>query len=72
MTTAQIAQRATLNPRTGHFEIDGTPFPWWVRTDVTVEAGPNDITAIIVRIPLEHGVLIDDEYEPELREEAHE
>lgn len=56
-----LAKRARINPRSGVFEIDGRPFPYWLATDASVEFGANDATVLVLRVPLEHGVTIDDE-----------
>lgn len=61
----RLAKRAHLNPRTARFEIDGEVFPYWIGSSLSIEADVSGLTQLVLRVPLEHGATVDDEWEPE-------
>lgn len=63
--TARFAKFAKVNPRTGRFEIDGEPFPYFVALDASIDYGRHAVTELVVRIPLEDGALVDSTWEPD-------
>lgn len=67
-----LAKRARINPHAGVFEIDGEPFPYWLAETATVELGAGEATTLVLRVPLEYGVTIDNALQPSSAEvEAH-